>query len=855
MQFSATSATADTADFESYLRQGSNRLQVGGATGPFVDFIYNSEGPRVVIEKVEGSQPIHLLGYLDDPSGPATLTINGASVQLDASGKFDTMVADAAQYVLVATDTSGLASETIFAAPGTSFNRIITTRVSQQAMNFVAEEVGPLLSDIDLSAVLPDVNRELKEALEEDLTLIAVFADIEITGIDWAGVNAQLDIKPNASRGVIGFDADVYDLVADVDVHTILGITIPVKAKIAYANATGNAEVYAQASKLAVDLAGLNLHTEDLVVNLFGYDTVIISALANLLMPSLEGVISTFVNGIMEEVVDQKLQEVGDEAIVDINGYQMGMKPLFQGFSSDDESLHVVLGGAIYAKTIDTGVPQVLGSLYTTDTLPNATTTGSQIYANVSTNMINQALMAAYQTGLNHFAFIDKNELQIGSVRNDEVGVNGTERILIDPASPAFFKVDNVLGDPVMTIGLNGMGMRYQKKYSTGYRDLFETRMDVEARVLLGVNDDDTLRVEFAGSPDVTLKDTVILDKIQVNQTLIKNIVKLIMPVIMPEIAKATQSIEIPKLAGYQLTVDDFSAVGNAHHHLGVGITISNANSNVVCAADQDKYGGKCYEKCAEGYTGVGALCWMPPQKTYGRGVGTVPALTCGAQELDAGLCYDYCQPGYDGVGPVCWAERISYGRGAGEPLKSWCANGMQEDAGLCYTPCRAGFHGVGPVCWNDQPQSYGRGAGTIPNLIPYACPSGKEMQDGLCYVPCSAGYHGVGPVCWLNEASYGRGAGVPMTFGCNANQDQDGGLCYPKCEDGYNGVGPVCWLKASHSYGRGVGTPASQQCGTNQELDAGLCYKRCDVGYNGVGPVCWPDNRLQPYTRTAVLP
>ena len=63
-----------------------------------------------------------------------------------------------------------------------------------------------------------------------------------------------------------------------------------------------------------------------------------LASVANLLMPALEGVISTFVNGIMEEVVDQKLQEVGDEAIVDINGYQMGMKPLFQGFSSDSDS-------------------------------------------------------------------------------------------------------------------------------------------------------------------------------------------------------------------------------------------------------------------------------------------------------------------------------------------------------------------------------------------------------------------------------------------------------------------------------------------------------------------------------------
>ena len=850
--FGATSGTANTAEFESFLRQGSNRVQVGGASGPFVDFIYNSEGPKVVIETVEGRDPVRIAGYLDDPSGPQSLSVNGVGVSL-VDGRFDTTVAEAPSYQFIASDTSGLISETTYVAPSTSFSRIITTRVSEQAMTFIADEITPLLTDIDLSSILPDVNREIEEALQEDLTLIAVFADVEVTDIAWLGVNAALDIKPNTQRGVIGFDADVYDLVADVDVHTILGLTIPVTAKIAYANATGDAQAYGNAGKLALDLVNLNLHTQDLIINLAGYDTVIISALANLLMPALEGVVSTFVNGIMEEIIDQKLQEIGDEVIVDINGYQMGMTPLFQGFSSDHDSLHVVIGGGIMAKTVDLGVPQVLGSLYTTDVLPNATTTGSQIYANVSTNFINQALMASFQTGLNHFAFIDKNELQIGTTRDDEVGVNGTERILIDPASPAFMQIDDVLGDPVITFNLNAMGLRYQKKYSSGYRDLFETKMDVEARVLLGVNEDDTLRIEFAGSPDVTLKDTLIFDTIAINQTLIKNVIKLVMPVILPEIAKATQSIEIPKVAGYQLTVDDFSAVGTQHKHLGAGITITNEN-NVVCAVDQDKYAGKCYEKCAEGYTAVGASCWVPPRKTYGRGVGAVPAMNCGSRELDAGLCYDYCDAGYDGVGPVCWTTtQISYGRGVGTPMVGSCPNGMEQDAGLCYNVCRSGFHGVGPVCWNDLPQSYGRGAGTIPNFNPYACPAGKEMQDGLCYVPCSPDYHGVGPVCWLDEGSYGRGVGIAMNFGCPAGQEEDAGLCYPQCELGYNGIGPVCWSTKLTSYGRGVGTIPAQQCGANEELDGGLCYEQCDAGYNGIGPVCWPSGDRAPYTREPV--
>jgi hypothetical protein len=243
---------------------------------------------------------------------------------------------------------------------------------------------------------------------------------------------------------------------------------------------------------------------------------------------------------------------------------------------------------------------------------------------------------------------------------------------------------------------------------------------------------------------------------------------------------------------------------------------------------------------------GEGNVCDLIPDGnpaqlvTYGRGVGMVADQSCFDQQMDAGLCYDYCAEGYHGVGPVCWKnEELSYGRGVGTPLQSSCP-GQEEDAGLCYDYCASGFHGVGPVCWNDLPQSYGRGVGTIPsNIFTGACPAGKENDAGLCYVYCAAGYHGVGPVCWLDNPSYGRGVGTPMVFGCAADEDEDAGLCYPKCNSGYTGVGPVCWLDNA-SYGRGVGTVPALVCGEGEELDAGLCYPVCENGYNGVGPVCW---------------
>jgi len=112
-------------------------------------------------------------------------------------------------------------------------------------------------------------------------------------------------------------------------------------------------------------------------------------------------------------------------------------------------------------------------------------------------------------------------------------------------------------------------------------------------------------------------------------------------------------------------------------------------------------------------------------------------------------------------------------------------------------------------ICWRE---SYGRGAGTIPNY----CKAGFELQGALCYPLCAENYTGVGPVCWENcppgykdigalcvgqgktiaKKSYGRGAGdIP---GCAPNLQEDAGLCYQLCKDTFKGVGPVCWKEGS---------------------------------------------------------
>lgn len=49
-------------------------------------------------------------------------------------------------------------------------------------------------------------------------------------------------------------------------------------------------------------------------------------------------------------------------------------------------------------------------------------------------------------------------------------------------------------------------------------------------------------------------------------------------------------------------------------------------------------------------------------------------------------------------------------------------------------------------------------------------------------------------------KASYGRGAGVPLS--CRNGTVDDAALCYTPCKPTFNGVGPVCWDKCSSQHG-----------------------------------------------------
>jgi hypothetical protein len=194
-------------------------------------------------------------------------------------------------------------------------------------------------------------------------------------------------------------------------------------------------------------------------------------------------------------------------------------------------------------------------------------------------------------------------------------------------------------------------------------------------------------------------------------------------------------------------------------------------------------------------------FCW---KDSYERGVGTIPSVCAANKDKIGLLCYDKCPSGYSRFGFDChqdcptavgWADQglfcrlAEYGRGSGyawwfrdgisdsgmiERCEADNGSGNCEKNGLMYYPkCRAGYYNVACcICRPNVPDcnALGYNGGVDLSCAKYViignpksmeCPADQIYDAGLCYTTCRAGFYGVGPVCWANAPNGWVGCGM----------------------------------------------------------------------------------------------
>lgn len=140
--------------------------------------------------------------------------------------------------------------------------------------------------------------------------------------------------------------------------------------------------------------------------------------------------------------------------------------------------------------------------------------------------------------------------------------------------------------------------------------------------------------------------------------------------------------------------------------------------------------------------------------------VSTFPNTCKPSDDPNDGLCYDKCREGYHGVGPVCWADSVNVGTGKIASLGS-CPSGWEDWGLLCHEPirCASGLAFFTEGC-----------SGGNLTAKPLECPGptdkgATDQVSGLCYDPCPkhlpARIPGMPYLCYKGDSlSYGRGVG-----------------------------------------------------------------------------------------------
>ncbi|MCG8668111.1 MAG: hypothetical protein MI867_01760, partial [Pseudomonadales bacterium] len=825
-----TEATANSNDFADFFVEGYNTFQVEPPTGPSTNFIYDTEGPAIIVLDAEISgNTATINGLADDVMGVTAATVNDIAITFNEDQRFTVDVPEAEIYTYEATDTLGHTSTTHYAALGNEYDPSMTVRVTTEALDVAMVEIARALNELDLNPLVANY-------MLYDDTWLGLFGETYggdgfVRTVDILGSEFSMNFTDGGNANIEG---TITNSRVEITLRLHNGFLPPtlinIGANVGPLDFSGDIELGVEDQSPTVELSNFDISVGNVAIDNTDVVTqailsAIISGIANMHTGTIANGVENELNTAIPEMLAGIIQDSYMIRINDgVNNHDLAIAIKLSDLTTSDSSLYASLAGGVIPSTPNPEIPQPLaGTLYTEDPLPEANLNGGQFAISLNANLLNQTLASAHSVGLTQMNIVG-DQIQFGLPRAADLGPEGaSQRILVNIIAPAVIQIDNINDSAAATLSVYGLEIVSESKQEGDLEFSHDVSVRVNAKVPVSIDASTSasLGIVFPASPEADIMGIKIGEGDWLSDSinaLAEQLVDQALANVMEQIAAPITHIELPSFACMALEVNGITAVGGESSHLNV-------------AGSLIKISDECDIENPE-----------PPKVAYGRGVG-IPMSCASDQEYDAGLCYTQCAENYNGVGPVCWREEASYGRGVGT-VPTGCGAGRELDAGLCYPVCRSGYHGVGPVCWSNQPLSYGRGAGTIPsNIWTGECPAGKENDAGLCYPYCNSGYTGVGPVCWLDQASYGRGVGT-VPNDCGNGRELDAGLCYPVCNQGYHGVGPVCWTNDALSYGRGVGVPI-HTCHDGMEQDAGLCYPVCNQGYHGVGPVCWTNDAL----------
>lgn len=590
-------ATGDT--LAEHIFPGRNVFRVkAGLKSEQVYFYYDIEGPRIHILEASHTNGT-VRGYLRDPGGVASLSIDGSPVSVDADNQFDTSFTSMPVNVFTAVDDFGNQSETQFARNDQEFHPAMSARLNSGGISFLGDALAQALGDIDFDAFLDSINPLI------GFNFIGFFT-VEVNLRDFSFDEPTIDLEVRDDERLdTHVEIPNFSIGMEMGGKTAFFIPWSVGGTITMDNLILDTNVLLDVvnKDLDVDLSGTridfdNFHLDlDYIPNILGFEdflSTIVGGITEALAPIFIGILENAILPVVSDFIGEIPIELD---ITTPDDEVLRVKALPDYLDTFENGLTIDLGATITAPFPAEEARPTLGHIYSegsTPTIGNTTPDGDpfDIGASISANLINQALLAAHESGITTMQIRPDNtqgaDPEGVSVIEDSDPIQTSDLIgmRIEPASPPFIKLLDregtwgVLGwyDVKLAFDLKRVGW-------DDYQTLFVTTFNLEVPFELGATDDGFLQIGIEQLPDIEIIKSDEQGSLVLSPVFINGILDHFMPVILPKVAARLKSVPLPRIAGHSIHPVDFWVSGEGQNNLSLAGSLVKLSTTAAATA------------------------------------------------------------------------------------------------------------------------------------------------------------------------------------------------------------------------------------------------------------------------------
>jgi hypothetical protein len=138
---------------------------------------------------------------------------------------------------------------------------------------------------------------------------------------------------------------------------------------------------------------------------------------------------------------------------------------------------------------------------------------------------------------------------------------------LIDPATAPYLRLSESDGTELV---LHGLKITSQKKVGGVWKTDFRVTLDAHVQITVGVNPDNSLKIQFVEAPIVDIKKVVLGNGITIGNEFVETFVVNAIPGVMEDMASSLNGITLPSFQGFSFQPDSFHSLGTNHTHAGM---------------------------------------------------------------------------------------------------------------------------------------------------------------------------------------------------------------------------------------------------------------------------------------------